>query len=541
MLTTKLQSSLYTIFADAEPCGYPIRSGTALQGEVYAYQVVYKYDGHPVRHVRVGVESDIADCVTIREIGLVPVTLAAYADSDADMLRRAAGMFPDPLYPITDDGITLTPHNWRGIWVTVRNAPVGRHNIAITFMSPDGSVTHQSDAFEMEVLPAQPLPQELIFTNWLHCDGLCKWYEVDPFTEGFWHVLRMYMRNAAAHGMNMVLTPIFTPPLDTAVGGERMTTQLIRVTQRGDSYSFDFTLLGRWIDEVSACGIAYFELSHLFTQWGAYHAPKVMATVGGEVRRIFGWDTDATGDAYQAFLTALLPQLRAYLVERGVYERCYFHVSDEPSLEHLEQYERAADIAHSLLPDAKCMDALSSYEFYAKGVVKLPIPATNHIAPFLENHVDGLWTYYCCGQYVGVSNRFMAMPGIRNRILGYHLFKHNIAGFLHWGYNFWNSHLSEHPIDPFKVTDAGGMFPSGDPFVVYPSDDGVIDALRWEVFYDGLQDLNALRTLAQRIGYDAVVKLAESYIGDVDISRSMADEKAYLDMRDDVNRRIAAV
>jgi len=40
-------------------------------------------------------------------------------------------------------------------------------------------------------------------------------------------------------------------------------------------------------------GIQCFEIAHLFTQWGAKHAPKIMATVDGEYRKIFGWETDS--------------------------------------------------------------------------------------------------------------------------------------------------------------------------------------------------------------------------------------------------------
>ena len=62
------------------------------------------------------------------------------------------------------------------------------------------------------------------------------------------------------------------------------------------------------------------------------------------------------------------------------------------------------------------MDALSDYAFYQSGAVTKPVPANNHIEPFLEAKVPGLWTYYCVGQYKDVSNMFMAMPSARNRI-----------------------------------------------------------------------------------------------------------------------------
>ena len=41
----------------------------------------------------------------------------------------------------------------------------------------------------------------------------------------------------------MLLTPVFTPPLDTAVGGERRTVQLVDVKAEGNQYTFGFANL----------------------------------------------------------------------------------------------------------------------------------------------------------------------------------------------------------------------------------------------------------------------------------------------------------
>jgi hypothetical protein len=76
------------------------------------------------------------------------------------------------------------------------------------------------------------------------------------------------------------------------------------------------------------------------------------------------------------------------------------------------------------------------------------------------------------------------------------MFKYDIRGFLQWGYNFYFSQLSRRLIDPFTETDAGGAFPSGDSFIVYPAEDGTAHhSLRLKVFFDALQDMAALNTL----------------------------------------------
>ena len=72
----------------------------------------------------------------------------------------------------------------------------------------------------------------------------------------------------------------------------------------------------------------YFEISHLFTQWGATAAPKILADVDGEVKQIFGWDTDAASAEYTGFLKAFLEALQAHLRANDRLSRCYFHVSD---------------------------------------------------------------------------------------------------------------------------------------------------------------------------------------------------------------------
>ena len=205
----------------------------------------------------------------------------------------------------------------------------------------------------------------------------------------------------------MLLTPIFTTALDTHVGGERPTTQLIDVTVNNGEYSFGFEKLNRWVDMCDRLGIKYFEIAHFFTQWGAGHAPKVMATVDGEYKRIFGWETDATGDDYVKFLNAFIPAFLEFMKSKnGADKRCWFHISDEPQLDHLEQYQKSRAVVADLLKGYPIMDALSNYEFYEQGIIEIPVPATSHIEPFIENNVPDLWCYYCIGQWQEVSNRF---------------------------------------------------------------------------------------------------------------------------------------
>jgi hypothetical protein len=513
-LYTLCLSSLAKVLPDREPQEQQLHAATALSNEIVSFQVAYRANSgsKPQRNIEIRVQSEISDRIKVRKVGLVPAELPCYSDHDEHIISAAPGLYPDPLLPLTglDDVITYA-EQWRSIWLTVDlggAVKAGQYPIRVQFVMPNGEVCGE-ELFELEVIAAELPPQKLIHTEWFHSDCLAVYYGVDVFSEAHWKLIEQYLETAVRHGVNMILTPLFTPPLDTEIGGERPTVQLVDVERSGSAYTFGFDRLKRWIRLCEEKGIRYFEFSHLFTQWGAYHAPKIMAAVDGVEERVFGWDTDAGGAEYRSFLDQFLPVLVTFVVENGLEQRSYFHVSDEPRLAHIDSYKNAKEIIYSHLSQFPVIDALSRYEFYEQGLVKNPIPASNHIEPFLEGGVPDLWTYYCCSQYKEVSNRFIGMPSARNRILGLQLYKFNIAGFLHWGFNFWFSRLSARPIDPYKVTDAVAAFPAGDPFVVYPGEDGPVESLRLEVFYEALQDLRALQLLESYIGREEVIKLMD--------------------------------
>lgn len=400
------------------------------------------------------------------------MALPCYGQGDGQYLSTKPGLYPDPLFPHKGE-LRVLSGQWRCLWVSFvvpDDAPAGKSAVTVRLTAGEEQI---EVSFPVEVVGAALPPQTLVHTEWFHADCLATWYGVEPLSEEHWTILGKYMKNAAAYGINLLLTPVFTPPLDTAVGGERPTVQLVDVTVRGREVRFGFDKLDRYMEMAEASGIQYFEISHLFTQWGATAAPKILADVDGEVKQIFGWDTDAASAEYTGFLKAFLEALQAHLRANDRLSRCYFHVSDEPSMDALESYGRAAAVVDEALGgECPVIDALSDYAFYEKGLVKHPIPANNHVDTFLDHGVEHLWTYYCCGQGEDVSNRFMAMPSARNRILGAQLFKYHIEGFLQWGYNFWYSMLSKRPIDPYAETGRRTLSRRGTPSWYIPARTG---------------------------------------------------------------------
>lgn len=512
MFATRTISSLEKVFADGELGCPELHRASALRNESFSFQVAYRAP-RLTKHLRVRVESGLAARITVRTVGLVPAEMPIYHDHDDNLLRSVPGLYPDPLLALTEsEGLTGYPKQWRSVWVTVDltgDVAPGLYPIAVVFSTNDGAELAR-ECFELDVLAADLPEQQLIHTEWFHTDCLATHYGVEVFSERYWEIVGHYVKTAVDHGINMLLTPLFTPPLDTQVGGERPTVQLVDVEKDGSSYRFGFEKLERWVGLCRERGVRYFEMSHLFTQWGAKHAPKIVARENGETKRIFGWETDATGEAYKTFLAQFLPELVGFMERNGLKDSVFFHVSDEPHTEHIPWYESASSWLKRFVGEFPTIDALSDYAFYEKGLVPTPIPASNHIKPFLENQVPGLWTYYCCSQYKQVANRFICMPSARNRVLGLQLYKFRITGFLHWGYNFWYAQYSRFAIDPYRNTDANHAFPAGDPFVVYPGADGKpVESLRFEVFREALQDLRALTLLESLVGREKTLELME--------------------------------
>ena len=532
----RLVSPVEKVFVDGDPRGGYDRA-SALMGETASFQAAWKGLEPEGRYYgKLQVTGDVP--LHVRYVRSMPVCFAAMPDSDDDYLRTTPGLYPDALEELQPGGTLVCSWKWECVWIDIEGAPAGDHTVTVEFVDESGVCVARKE-FALHVVGARLPEQELIHTKWFHCDGLCQYYGVEMWSEKFWEICENFVKCAVKRGINMLLTPIHTPPLDTAVGGERMTCQLVDVRLGNSGYEFGFEKFERWVEMARRCGVKYFEMAHLFTQWGARHAPKIVADVDGVETQIFGWDTEATGDEYVDFLHSYLAAIKAELEKLGIAGCTYFHISDEPGIEMLADYRAARDYAMHDLQGYPVIDALSNYEFYTSGAVEKPVPAINHIEPFIEGGVPGLWAYYCISQYYKTTNTFMSMPGQRTRILGVQLYKYDIEGFLHWAFNFYNSQGSTHPINPWIATDCDGFAPAGDAFQVYPGADGKpVESLRMMLADEAMSDLRALKLLESLTDKAFVMSIVEDGIAPITFKEYPRDADYLIDLRRRVNSEI---
>ena len=537
----KIVSCVEKVFPDGRGTDAPVPHLSALRGECVSFQIAFCAGEEDERYFWPEVESPLKDCITVRRVESVPARIPrTMENSDENYLSLEAGMYPDLLVELKGKAV-LGPHlQWRSLWVEIevpKDMEAGVYPIAVSFVPLEGECIARAET-QIEVIPAQLPEQTVIHTEWFHSDCLADFYQVPAFSERHWEIVENFVRTAAKRGQTMLLTPHVTPALDTYVGGERTTVQLVDIKVENGEYFFEFSKLRRWMDMALACGIKQFEMAHLFTQWGAKAAPKVVAEKDGKIQRIFGWDTPAVGGEYTRFLHAYLPQLTEKLKEWGMAERCYFHISDEPNEEKLPFYKAARESLGNLLDDFPIMDAMSHYPIYEESNIQCPVVSIKAVEGFLEKGVQDLWGYYCCGPTQVMTNRFLQMPLHRTRAMGIQWYKYQLAGFLHWGYNFYNTVHSAAPLDPHLDTEAGGYFPAGDGFLVYPGRDGKAEeSIRILAMHAAFQDMRALALLESLIGREKTLAILEQD-GEITLRTYPRTGEGFLAVRERVNAAI---
>lgn len=542
MFTVKNVSSLEKIQPGTVNSAPEFNSFSCLKGEKFSYQISFMGDSgiYMSERANVTLTSDLKDYITIYEVDSVPVTATSFPkEYDNGFITRGPALIPDLLTPC-DGTTTITCVGYKSLWIKVdlpEDAPAGSHNIKVSFANEKENFGESN--FTLNIVDAVLPKQTMKFTEWFHCDCISSYYNVEPLSEMHWQLIDKFMKMAADNGINMLLTPVFTPALDTKIGNERPTVQLTEVAYENGQYIFGFDKLGRWLEMCKKNGIEYIEVSHLFSQWGAEKTPKIVVKENGEEIKKFGWHTESTSDEYKEFLSQFLPAVTEYFKEHWDSKKVYFHISDEPTEAHLERYAELHKFVKPYLEEFNLMDAMSHFEFYKHGLVDTPVSTILTIDDFIENNVKNVWAYNCCAEGKEyLSNRFIAMPSYRNRVIAEMLYKYDIEGFLHWGYNFYYSQLSTKLINPYITNNADYGFPAGDSFAVYPGADGPLPSIRLFVFNDALQDVRAMKLAEELVGKEVVMKLVEEK-GEITFRTYPANADYILNLRSKVNDIIA--
>ena len=172
-----------------------------------------------------------------------------------DYITHEPGLMPDILVPMEESGWKIAPYKTPcTLWVRVdvpKDMQPGKYTVQLQFdvaqlnAVPAGTLTK---TMEVEVLPAVMPEQQLTYTRWIYIDCIAGVHGVEIFSEAHWALMDKYIAYAKDAGINMLLVPVHTPPLDTEVGTRRPCVQLVDIEKIGDKYIFGFDKFHRYID-----------------------------------------------------------------------------------------------------------------------------------------------------------------------------------------------------------------------------------------------------------------------------------------------------
>lgn len=544
---------------DETPDSRTIRSGSMLKNDTFSFQALYRSENE-YEPVNMTAQSILP--LGAWRVDTVAVVAPRSAPDCAAYESDAPGLYPDILMPRpaapekkivktawgtlvrekdTENLLNATNAFYQSVWFTVnpegKPMKAGKYKIKITLTDIKEPVTILGEeTLTIEVIDASLPEQTAYYTNWFHVDCVCDMFGVKPYSNAFYRIFDEYVKNMVTHRQNTILLPAFTPPLDTAVGEERMNVQLVDAEKKPDGWTFGFEKMRRFVRHAKRHGIKIFEHSHLFSQWGAEHAPNIYDKNG---KRIFGFDTDASEAEYVGFIRAYLAEFRKFAKEEKIEKNVIFHISDEPSSEHLESYRAAHDSVAELLGGNPICDAMSDVGYYTEGLVDQPIFHVGHINDEIKESCSSFWLYYTGGEK-DTANRKISNTAAATRVIGVQMYAYNALGFLQWAYNYCYDQLSFGFGAPGSNPGIYKLFP-GIAYLCYPvstrGKQTVVPSIREKLMAEAMDDLRALRLLESKIGRAATLALCEKHLGKID-TRTVPTGEALRHLRENVNQAI---
>lgn len=537
-----------------------IKGGSMLKNEPFSFQALYRLGDNRVGEpVTLSVDTTLpVECFRVDRVAV----LAARADMSTGCYESdRAGLYPDVLSPRpakpeleqrptawnttlcfekdTDAMLTATA-DYQAVWVTLnpesKTLESGEYEVRVSFSSLSPLSLIAEETVKIKVIDALLPKQTEYYTNWFYVDCVCDLFEVKPYSNSFYKIFDGYIKNMVRHRQNTLLLPAFTPPLDTAIGDERMNVQLVEIEKTPAGWKFGFEKMRRFVRRAKKCGIEFFEHCHLFSQWGAKQTPNIYTADG---KRIFGFDTDACGEEYVGFIRAYLTEFFKFAKSENIDKKLIFHISDEPKAKHLESYRAAHGSVADLLCGNPICDAMSDLVFYSEGLVDQPILHVNHMTDYTPESCSAIWLYYTGGE-INTSNRKITNTAAATRVIGVHMYKYGALGFLHWAYNYCYDRLSVGFGNPTASVNTYKMIP-GICNLCYPikgrKGTEICPSIREKLMCEAFDDLRALKLLESKIGREATLALCEKHLGQIDCYTVPAGDTLRL-LREEVNRLI---
>jgi len=488
------------------------------RGEHASFQFVVRANAD-IKNLKVEVSAPVSGESTLSDIltGFVSFVKVGRASPEPsnDSYTPMSGYFPDPI--IYEESRDVKFGTAQAIWVSVKIPVDCKTGIYKGTAKIDGEIDgksfSESKAFEIEVFKPVIEKSSLWVTNWFFLDRLSYLNNNEPVekhSELYWELSRILARTLADYRQNVAMISPFDHTEFSYVDGK---------------WGFDFTnfnlMVNLFIDEGV---IGRLEGGHLGSRidgdWlGPFglHVP----VLGDEEKdkELRPLDNPETKEFYRAFLPAFVENIKA----KGWEKQYIQHIADEPIDENVESYIEISKFLKSLVPDLKVIEACHTHQL--ENMVDIWVPQMNFLKDGLDFYADRqtkgdeAWYYTCLAPKGEWANRFVELPLIKTRLLHWVNFKHNIPGYLHWGFNFWGSNsgivTAEDPYDDVSgmIVSSGNILPGGDCWITYPGYKTIYPSIRLEAMRDGIVDYELLKMYSEKFPEKAKTMVGTTVYG----------------------------
>ncbi len=435
------------------------------------------------------------------------------------------GWWPDPLVPLKQQPVDLTPGTNHAFWVRIhvpRDAAPGKYKTALKLHAEGW----QADAPVELTVYNFALPDTMTCqTAFGFSPGEVFRYQGIQDERSKREVLEKYWADLAAHHISpydpapldpmKVTWPEVYPPKTNEVkrAGLCAPAEQLRAT-------FDFEAWDRAMTRA-------FEVYH----FNSFTVP-IPGLGGGTFYELsqpnllgFGEETPE----YPLLLGSYCRQMEAHLRAKGWLDKAYIYWFDEPSGKQYGFLQNGFKKLKQYCPDITRM-ITKLVEPGLIGGPNLWCPISNEYKPGPAEERRKLgerfWWYVCTGPKAPYTGLFLDHPAPELRIWLWQTYQRKINGILIWQCNYWTSGTAypdpNQPQNPYEDpmswtsgygTPSGKKVPwgNGDGRFLYPPTaaasgkpagpvlEGPVDSIRWEQLRDGIEDYEYLTILGQKL------------------------------------------
>lgn len=198
-----------------------------------------------------------------------------------------------------------------------------------------------------------------------------------------------------------------------------------------------------------------------------------------------------------------------HLVDKGVLDKGYYYITDEPQEEDYDAVVEAAKLVR--MADQRIKILLTEHiADKLIGSVDIWVPVgpeyNEQQAKARQAKGEQVWWYLCCGPHHPWPNYFIDYPAIDLRMWHWMTWRYGLDGILYWETCYWQDNPWQKPMS--QPDHRKWNWGNGDGHLLYPATKtpsktfiakGPVDSIRWETIRDGIEDWDYFRMLKDRI------------------------------------------